>query len=194
MNKEEKKITAYHEAGHALVAHMLPNCDPVHKISIISRGSAGGYTMKLPSEDRRMHKRAQFVDDMAMMLGGYVAEKETFGDLTTGASDDLRRCTGLARELVTRYGMSDLGPRVFGESQEMVFLGKEIHEQRNYSEKTAQLIDEEVAKLVNGALETARDIIRKNKPQLDKIAKTLLEQETIEKEDFESLFSSSAKS
>lgn len=194
MNKEEKKITAYHEAGHALVAHLLPNCDPVHKISIISRGSAGGYTMKLPSEDRRMHKRAQFIDDMAMMLGGYVAEKETFGDLTTGASDDLRKCTGVARELVTRYGMSDLGPRVFGESQEMVFLGKEIHEQRNYSEKTAQLIDEEVAKLVNGALESARDIIRKNKPQLDKIAKTLLKEETIEKEEFEALLSDSAAS
>ncbi|MDG1949563.1 MAG: ATP-dependent zinc metalloprotease FtsH [bacterium] len=194
MNKEEKKITAYHEAGHALVAHMLPNCDPVHKISIISRGSAAGYTMKLPSEDRRMHKRAHFIDDMGMMLGGYVAEKETFGDLTTGASDDLRRCTALARELVTRYGMSDLGPRVFGGGQEMVFLGKGIQEQRNYSEKTAELIDEEVAKLVDGALESARDIIRKNKPQLDMIAKTLLEQETIEKEEFENLFSSSATS
>lgn len=194
MNKEEKKVTAYHEAGHALVAHLLPNCDPVHKISIISRGSAGGYTMKLPSEDRRMHKRAQFIDDMAMMLGGYVAEKETFGDITTGPSDDLRRCTAMARELVTRYGMSDLGPRVFGESQEMVFLGKEIHEQRNYSEQTARLIDEEVAKLVDSALETARDIIRKNKPKLDKIAKTLLEQETIEKEEFEALLSPTSAS
>ncbi len=188
MNKEEKKITAYHEAGHALVAHVLPHSDDVHKVSIISRGSAGGYTLKLPSEDRRMHRRAEFIDDMAVMLGGFVAEKETFGDVTTGASDDLKKCTRLARELVTRYGMSEtLGPRVFGESQEMVFLGKEIHEQRNYSEKTAELIDSEVDKLVRGALETARDIIRTQKDQLDKIAKKLLKDETIEKEAFEAL-------
>jgi len=193
MSKEEKKVTAYHEAGHAIVAHLLPNSDPVHKVSIISRGSAGGYTLKLPSEDRRLHKRAEFIDDMAVMLGGFVAEKETFGDVTTGASDDLRKCTRLARELVTRYGMSEaLGPRVFGESQEMVFLGKEIHEQRNYSEKTAEAIDAEVDKLVRGAMETARDIMRKEKAQLDRIAKELLEKETIEKEDFEALFSTPA--
>lgn len=193
MSKEEKKVTAYHEAGHALVAHMLPNCDPIHKISIISRGSAGGYTLKLPSEDKRLHKRAEFIDDMAMMLGGFIAEKETFGDVTTGASDDLRKCTRLAREIVTRYGMSEaLGPRVFGESQEMVFLGKEIHEQRNYSEKTAQAIDDEVEKLVNGAMETARAIIRKEKPYLDKIAKKLLDEEIIEKEAFEELFEKSS--
>ncbi|HAU66635.1 MAG: ATP-dependent zinc metalloprotease FtsH [Candidatus Uhrbacteria bacterium GW2011_GWF2_39_13] len=188
MNKEEKKITAYHEAGHALIAHLLPNSDPVHKVSIISRGSAGGYTLKLPSEDRRLHKRGEFIDDMAVMLGGFISEKETFGDVTTGASDDLRKCTGLARELVTRYGMSEtLGPRVFGDHQEMVFLGKEIHEQRNYSEKTAEAIDAEVEKLVNSAMQTARDIIRKEKLSLDKIAKKLLEEETIEKEAFEAL-------
>ncbi|MEK7620346.1 MAG: ATP-dependent zinc metalloprotease FtsH [Patescibacteria group bacterium] len=188
MNKEEKKITAYHEAGHALVAHMLPNCDPVHKVSIISRGMAGGYTLKLPSEDKRLHKRAEFIDDMAMMLGGFVAEKETFGDVTTGASDDLRKCTGLAREIVTRYGMSEtLGPRVFGDSQEMVFLGREIHEARNYSEKTAEAIDQEIEKLVNSAMETARDIMRTQKPKLDRIAQKLLEAETIEKEAFEEL-------
>jgi len=188
MSKEEKKITAYHEAGHALIAHLLPNSDPVHKVSIISRGSAGGYTLKLPSEDRRLHKRGEFIDDMAVMLGGFISEKETFGDVTTGASDDLRKCTGLARELVTRYGMSEtLGPRVFGDHQEMVFLGKEIHEQRNYSEKTAEAIDAEVEKLVNSAMQTARDIIRKEKLSLDKIAKKLLEEETIEKEAFEAL-------
>ncbi|TAL50251.1 ATP-dependent metallopeptidase FtsH/Yme1/Tma family protein [Patescibacteria group bacterium] len=188
MNKEEKNVTAYHEAGHALVAHFLPNCDPIHKVSIISRGMAGGYTLKLPSEDKRLHKRAEFIDDMAMMLGGFVCEKEIFGDVTTGASDDLRKCTGLARELVTRYGMSEtLGPRVFGDSQEMVFLGREIHEARNYSEKTAEAIDLEVEKLVNGAMQTARDIIRKEKLSLDKIAKKLLEEETIEKEAFEAL-------
>ncbi len=189
MSKEEKKITAYHEAGHALVGHMLPNCDPVHKVSIISRGSAGGYTIKLPSEDRRLHKRAEFIDDMAMMLGGFISEQETFGDVTTGASDDLKKCTHLAYELVTRYGMSEvLGPRVFGETQEMVFLGKEIHERRNYSEKTAEAIDKEVEKLVNSATEQARDIIRKEKQALDKIVKHLLEKEVIEKEEFEALF------
>ncbi|HLD20521.1 MAG TPA: AAA family ATPase, partial [Patescibacteria group bacterium] len=193
MSKDEKKVTAYHEAGHALVAHLLPNCDPIHKVSIISRGMAGGYTLKLPSEDRRLHKRAEFIDDMAMMLGGFVSEKETFGDVTTGASDDLRKCTGLAREIVTRYGMSEtLGPRVFGESQEMVFLGREIHEARNYSEKTAEAIDLEVEKFVNSAMQTARDIIRKEKLSLDKIAKKLLEEETIEKEAFEALLATPA--
>ena len=188
MSPEEKKVTAYHEAGHALVAKMLPASDLVHKISIVSRGSAGGYTMKLPSEDRRLHKREQFLADLAMMLGGYVSEKETFGDITTGASDDLRKCSRLARELVVRYGMSDLGPRTFGEREELVFLGKEIRESRNYSEQTAQDIDAEIAKLVNGALETARGIIREQKASLDKIANRLLEKETIEKEEFEALF------
>ncbi|MBI5369793.1 ATP-dependent zinc metalloprotease FtsH [Candidatus Uhrbacteria bacterium] len=189
MNKEEKKITAYHEAGHALVARMLPNADPVHKVSIISRGSAGGYTLKLPSEDRRLHKRAEFLDDMAVMLGGFIAEKETFGDVTTGASDDLRKCTRLARELVTRYGMSDvLGPQVFGEPQEMVFLGREIHEQRNYSERTAEAIDAEVHTLVSRAMEVARGIIQKEKTFLDKVAGILLEKETIEKEEFAAIF------
>lgn len=189
MSKEEKKVTAYHEAGHAIIAHVLPASDPVHKVSIIPRGTAGGYTMKVPGEDKRLHKKAEFLADLAVMLGGFVAEKETFGDVTTGASDDLRKATRLARELVTRYGMSEtLGPRVFGEHQEMVFLGKEIHEQRNYSEKTAELIDVEVEKLLNGALETTRGIIRKEKMHLDKIAKALLEKEVLEKEEFDALF------
>jgi len=189
MNAEEKKVTAYHEAGHALVAKMLPNADPVHKVSIIPRGSAGGYTLKLPSEDRRLHKRATFYDDMAVMLGGFVAEKELFGDVTTGPSDDLKKCTRLAREIVTRYGMSDaLGPQVFGESQEMVFLGRDFHEQKNYSEKTAEAIDAEVRLLVTRAMTTARDIIVREKNYLDKIAAILLEKETIEKDDFAAIF------
>ncbi|HBK33608.1 TPA: cell division protein FtsH [Candidatus Uhrbacteria bacterium] len=189
LSEEEKKITAYHEAGHALVAHALPYCDPVHKISIISRGSAGGYTLKLPAEDRRLYKRLEFLDDMAAMLGGFLAEKEVFGDVTTGASDDLKKCTRMAREVVTRYGMSEaLGPRVFGEAEDMIFLGKEIHENRNYSEKTAELIDSEVEKLVNGAQEKARVILKEQRTMLEKIATTLLEKETIEKEAFEALF------
>lgn len=188
MSPEEKKITAYHEAGHALVAYILPNTDPVHKVSIISRGAAGGYTLKLPTEDKRLHKRAEFIDDLSVMLGGFVAEKETFGDVTTGASDDLRKCTMLARELVTRYGMSEaLGPRVFGDSQELVFLGKEIHEARNYSEKTAEAIDGEIERLVSSSMQTARDIIRKEKARLDRIAQKLLEVETLEREAFEAL-------
>jgi cell division protease FtsH len=193
MSPEEKKLTAYHEAGHALVAKMLPHADPVHKVSIISRGAAGGYTLKLPTEDRRYHKRAEFLDDLAVMLGGYVSELETFGDVTTGASDDLKKCTRLAREMITRYGMSDLlGPRTFGESEELIFLGKEIHESRNYSEKTAQTIDEELTKLVHGAMEKARAIIQKEKAALEKIVSRLLEKETLERDEFEALFVPSA--
>lgn len=189
MSPAEKKVTAYHEAGHALVAKMLPNADPVHKISIISRGSAGGYTLKLPLEDRRLHKRAEFIDDLAVLLGGFVTEKETFGDVTTGASDDLKKCTRLARDLVTRFGMSEkLGPRIFGEADELIFLGREIHEQRNYSEKTAELIDEEIKSLVDGAMAVARGIISREKKYLDQIAATLLQKETIEKEEFEKIF------
>lgn len=185
---EEKKVTAYHEAGHALIAHLLPNSDPVHKVSIISRGNAGGYTLKLPSEDRRLQKRSEFIDDMAVLLGGFVAEESFFGDVTTGASDDLRKCTRLARDLVTRFGMSEtLGPRVFGESQEMVFLGKEIHEQRNYSEKTAEMIDEEVGRLIKEAKATAKRLINDNRHKMDAIANKLLKDETIEKEAFEAL-------
>ena len=187
---EEKKLTAFHEAGHALVARMLPDADPVHKISIVSRGSAGGYTLKLPTEDRRYTRRAEFSADLAVLLGGYVSEQIMFSDITTGASDDLRKCTRLAREMVTRYGMSELGPRTFGEAEELVFLGKEIHEQRNYSEKTAELIDAEISKLVNGAMETARAIITKERAKLEKVATTLLERETLEREGFEALFAS----
>jgi cell division protease FtsH len=189
LSPKEREVTAYHEGGHALVAKMLPNADPVHKVSIISRGRAAGYTLKLPTEDKKMHRRAEFIDDLAVMLGGYVAEKEVFGDITTGASDDLRKATRLARALVTRYGMSDaLGPRTFGEQEEMIFLGREIHESRDYSEKLAEKIDEEINKLVHGAMETARDILKKEREHLDRIAKILLEKETIERDEFEAIF------
>lgn len=188
MSAEEKNMTAYHEAGHAVVAHLLPHADEVHKISIISRGSAGGYTLKLPSEDRRYHKRAEFVDDLAVMLGGYAAELEIFGDISTGASSDLKQVSRLARDMVTRYGMgTDLSPRAFGETEEMVFLGRDMHEQRNYSEKTAERIDAEIDGLVRSALETARGIIRAEKPKMDQVVSALLEKETIEKEAFETL-------
>ncbi|MFC1788146.1 ATP-dependent zinc metalloprotease FtsH [Patescibacteria group bacterium] len=189
ISEEDKKMTAYHEAGHALVAHLLEHADPVHKISIISRGPAGGYTLKLPEKDKRYVRRTQFIDDMAVMLGGFVAEQEIFGDVSTGPSDDLKKCTHMAREIVTRYGMSEeLGPQVYGESDELVFLGKEIREQRNYSEKTAQRIDEEVNRLVRGAMDTARGIISEKRSKLDEIVKQLMEKETLEKEEFEAIF------
>ncbi|MBI4457723.1 ATP-dependent zinc metalloprotease FtsH, partial [Candidatus Uhrbacteria bacterium] len=191
LSEDERKITAYHEAGHALVAHMLPNADPVHKISIISRGFAAGYTLKLPVEERRMHRKVEFLEDMAVALGGYVAEREIFGgdNLTTGASSDLRKATRLARQLITDYGMSDnLGPRTFGEKEEMVFLGKDIHHARDYSEKVAEMIDAEISRIIHEALETAQGIIRRERKKMEKIVEVLLEKETIEKEEFEALF------
>jgi cell division protease FtsH len=188
LSDKERKITAYHEAGHAIVGHILPNTDDIHKISIISRGRAAGYTMSLPSEDKKMHSRSEFVDELAMMLGGYATEKQIFGDITTGASNDLARATKLATDIVTKYGMSDkMGPRTYGERDELVFLGKEIHESRDYSEKTAQEIDEEVLKLLKSALETANKIIKENVRTVEKIVTELVEKETIEKEEFEQL-------
>jgi len=186
--KDEKRIAAYHEAGHALVGHILPKTDPIHKISIIARGRAAGYTLNLPTEDKHLHSRSEFVDNLAMFLGGYAAEKIVFNDITTGAGNDLMRASLLARELVTKYGMSEkLGPIVFGQHSDLVFLGKEIHEQRNYSEKIAAEIDSEVEKFINGALKTATDTINKNRSKLNKIAEKLIEVETIEKEEFEEL-------
>ncbi len=194
LSDAERAITAYHESGHAVVGHMLPHCDDVHKVSIISRGRAAGYTMSIPDEDKKMHSRSEFIDELAMMLGGYVAESEIFGDLTTGASNDLQRATQLAKELVTQYGMSDvLGPRTYGVGDEMVFLGKQIHESRDYSEKIAERIDEEMNKLLNDAKETARRIIREQRPKMDAVVKHLLEKETIEKEEFIALIGPAVK-
>jgi cell division protease FtsH len=189
LNDKEKKITAYHEAGHALVAHELPNVDPVHKISIISRGHAAGYTLKLPLEDRHLHARAEFIDELAVFLGGWVAEKETFGDVTTGASNDLMQATKLAKSLITQYGMDEiLGPRTYGEREELIFLGKEIHEQRDYSDKTAEMIDQQITSLITQAQKTAQTILIKHKAQLDKIVDELMIKETLERGDFEALF------
>lgn len=189
LNADEKKITAYHEAGHALVAHELPNCDPVHKVSIISRGQAAGYTLKLPEADRHLHPRSEFIDELAVFLGGYMAEKLTFGEVTTGASNDLRKATQLAKKIVTEYGMDEtLGPRTFGEREEMVFLGKEIHEQRDYSEKTAEVIDQQISQLIKGAQDTAANILTKHKKSLEKIVDELIKHETIERKTFEALF------
>ena len=185
LSVREKQIAAYHEGGHAMVAAMLPHADPVHKISIVSRGRAAGYTLKLPVEDRHLHSRSEFLADLAVALGGYVAEQQVFGDITTGASNDLQVASNLARKLVMVYGMSEkIGPVTFGEHHEMIFLGKEIGEQRNYSEKVAQKIDEEISSFLMEALKTASLICKKYSAKLDEIAKVLTKQETIEQEEF----------
>ena len=188
LSEKEKKITAYHEAGHAVVAHMSKYADPVHKVSIISRGQAGGYTIKLPTEDKYMHSYSEFLDDLAVLLGGYAAEKFIFGELTTGATSDLRKATDLAKQIVTQYGMSkSLGPRTFGEREEMIFLGREISEQKDYSEKTQEKIDKEVSDFVIDGYKRAMNILDKNKDKLEKVTAALLKQEVLEKEDFEKL-------
>lgn len=186
LSEKEKKITAYHEAGHAVVAHMSPNADPVHKVSIISRGQAGGYTIKLPTEDKHMHTYSEFLDDMAVLLGGYAAEKLVFGEITTGATSDLKRVTDTAKDLVMQYGMSKkLGPRTFGEREELIFLGREISEQRDYSEKLAEKIDEEIADYVNEAYKSATSILTKNRATLERVTAELLVKEVLEREEFE---------
>lgn len=188
ITEKEKKITAYHEAGHAIVAHFLPDADPVHKISIIARGSAGGYTLKVPTEDHHMHAKSEFISEIAVLLAGHVVEKTIFGEVTTGATSDLRRATALARSLVTDYGMSDhLGPRTYGEKEEMIFLGREIHEHRDYSEKIAEKIDDEITGFIKQGEDKAVAIISKQSAQLEKIVEVLLKKETIEKEEFESI-------
>jgi len=189
ISDQEKRITAYHEAGHAVVAHVLPECDPVHKVSIVARGIASGYTRALPEEDRRILSRAKFRDDLAFALGGRAAEELVFDDVTTGASNDLERVTELARAMVTRYGMSDkLGPMTFGQKEELVFLGKEIGEQRDYSEAVAQEIDAEVRRIIHEAHERARDVLVHHREQLDRIAQRLIEIETLDADQFVALF------
>lgn len=185
ISESEKKITAYHEAGHALVAATLRDADPVHKVSIVSRGMAGGYTLKLPTEERRLKTRAQFLADLAVAFGGYAAEAQTFKDLTTGSSNDIRQATELAHHMVSRYGMSDrLGPRTFGKSEELIFLGREISSERDYSESVGTVIDEEVNGFISRAFRTAKSIVNRYKNALDDIAKTLIARETLEQEEF----------
>ncbi len=189
ISEEEKRITAYHEAGHAVVGHVLPKCDPVHKVSIVARGMVSGYTMALPEEDRHIVSKAKFKDDLAFSLGGRTSEELVFGDVTTGAANDLERVTELARAMVTRYGMSDkLGPMTFGKKEELVFLGKEIGEQRDYSEAVAQEIDVEVRKIVHEAHERARDVLTHHREQLERIAQRLIEVETLDADEFVALF------
>ena len=187
MTDQEREMTAYHEAGHAIVGHFLAHCDPVRKVSIIGRGMAGGYTLSMPETDKRYQTYAQFADDLAMSMGGYVAEKMIYGDdmLSTGPSSDLKKATQIVTAMVMRYGMSDkLGPRVYGENEELIFLAQEIHEKKNYSEKTAELIDGEIHRLLEQARARAENIIRDKRVQIDKLVKVLLEKETVEQDEF----------
>ena len=194
LSDEERKIVAYHEAGHALVAHELPHCDPVQKISIISRGKAAGYTLKMPEEEKYLKTKTEFIENISALLGGYVAEEQIFKQTTTGSSNDLKQATEIAKMLITQFGMSEiLGPRTFGEKEEMIFLGREISEQRDYSEKTAQTIDEEVSKVIKLCYNRAKDILADQRSILEKVAKLLLEKETIEKDDFEKVFDPKTK-
>ena len=189
ISEREKAITAYHEVGHALVARMLPNTDPVHKISIVARGQAGGFTMLLPTEDRYLWSKPQFEDMLAYALGGHVAELIIFGEVTTGASNDIERVTKIARSMVTEYGMSSLiGPMALGHKDELVFLGRDFGEQRNYSEQTAREIDEEVRRIIQEAFDKAYQIVLQNKTRMIMIAERLIKEETLEGPLFESLF------
>ena len=185
LSTKEKEVTAYHEGGHALIGSALTFSDPVHKVSIISRGRAAGYTMKLPFEDKHLHTKQSFLDEIAALLGGYAAEKLVFKELTTGASNDLKVATGMARKLVMNYGMSEeIGPIVLGDQHEMVFMGREISEQRNYSEAVAKVIDEEVSKIMKQGLERATEVLTKYRTHLNTIAERLVKEEVLEQEQF----------
>ena len=194
ISPREKEITAYHEAGHALVAKILPNADPPHKITIIPRGRGLGY-MKPLHEDRYLWSRAQYNDELAVMLAGRAAEELIFNEITTGAQDDIKRATSLARGMVTDLGMSDkLGPRTFGDKQELVFLGREISEQKDYGDRTADIIDEEIDKIIRNAQKVARKILTENKPKLVQIAERLITSETLEADKLAALFNEAVPS
>jgi len=185
MSPQEKKITAYHEVGHALVAHLLPHADPVRKISIISRGRAAGYTINTPMTDRHMRTREEYLEDISVMLGGYAAEKLIFKDITTGASNDMQNATKTARNMVTKWGMSsELGPRVYGVQEDMIFLGRDIHENRDYSESTAEKIDLEINKLIQQSLIRTQEILQQNHDALKRVAEKLIITETLERQNF----------
>jgi len=188
LSEKEKEIAAYHESGHALVNASLTHTDPIQKVSIIARGQAAGYTLKLPIEDRHLHSRSEFIDELAVLIGGYAAEELVFKELTTGASGDLLKATELARKLVTKYGMSEkLGPMTFGGREELVFLGREIATEKDYSDEVAAQIDKEVAKFIDDAYQTAKKILTEKRKKLDQIAKVLIKKETIERKEFASL-------
>jgi cell division protease FtsH len=194
MSDKERRITAYHEMGHAIVGHYLPNADPVHKISVISRGQALGYTISLPTEDKFLTTRAELHDMMAMTLGGRAAEEIVFGEVTTGASNDLEKVTATAKQMVMRFGMSEkLGPRVFGHDHGMPFLGREFSAEPDYSDEIAREIDDEIRRIVESAHVQAKDILGSHRESLQKLSDILIKRETIEKEQFEALLDGSSE-
>ena len=181
VTEREKRVTAYHEAGHAIVGHLVPNADPVQKVTIVSRGMMGGYTRFLPKEESMLRTRSQLTDSIKAALGGRAAEDVVFGDISTGASNDIEQVTRIARAMVTTYGMSDkLGPLTLGKKEEMIFLGREISEQRNYGERVADIIDQEVNVIVFGSYDEAKRIINENRPVLERLAQHLITEETVE--------------
>lgn len=189
LSKKEKEIAAYHEAGHAVVGKMLPNCDPIHKVSVVSRGMALGYTWSLPEEDKHLYSKSKFEDEISQLLAGREAEKIIFNETTTGAENDLKKASGIARRMVTLYGMSEkIGPITLGERDELVFLGKELAEHKNYSEKIAAAIDDEVTSIIRTSQQKAHKIIVSKKTILKSIAEKLIKEETIEGKAFEKFF------
>jgi cell division protease FtsH len=185
MSEKERKITAYHEMGHAIVGHLLPNCDPVHKVSVISRGQALGYTISLPTEDKFLTSRAELTETMAMTLGGRAAEEIVFDEITTGASNDLEKVTATAKQMVMRFGMSErLGPRVFGHDRGQPFLGREMGSEPDYSDEIAREIDDEIRRIVESAHQSARDILDERRDDLNRISEILLVRETIDADQF----------
>jgi cell division protease FtsH len=194
MSSKERKITAYHEMGHAIVGHYLPNSDPIHKISVMSRGQALGYTISLPGEDKFLTTRAELLDTLAMTLGGRAAEEIVFSEITTGASNDLEKVTATAKQMVMRFGMSDkLGPRVFGHDHGLPFLGREFSAEPDYSDEIAREIDDEIRRIVEGAHVQAKEILRSHKDSLEKLSEVLIKRETIEREQFEALLQGSSE-
>jgi cell division protease FtsH len=185
LSEEEKRVVAYHEAGHALVAAVLPNADPLHKVTIVPRGLALGLTQQLPEEDRYLHARSYLQDELVVLMGGRLAEQIVFGDeaVTTGAGNDLERATELSRKMVCEWGMSAMGPLTFGKREEAIFLGKEFARHQDYSESTAVEIDNEIKRLVETAYTKAREILNSHRPVLDKVAEALLEREVLEGEE-----------
>jgi len=188
MKEKERKIVAYHEAGHAIIGHLLPELDDVHKVSIVSRGMALGYTLSLPSEDRRLIPQSKFEQEMVQLLAGRAAEKLIFNDVTTGASNDLERATTIARNMVTIFGMSELGPIKLGEREEMVFLGREMSAHKNNSEKVTAQIDDQISRLLTNAWQQALAILKKEMKTLHSMSEQLLEKETLEDEDLQAIF------